>query len=254
MPVMLNMVVGDTHTIQALSSTDQSVTGLTWASSDPTVVSLSADDPPIVTALAAGRVTITAGSASADVTVFAVALPMGTVIWSNPGDGSGVTSIVPAVPSPTGVADVFALQNDSTIQAITSDGTTAWTLCRTSGRRRHAPWTYQQVVPDFQGGLVFADSWSNSITKVDLAIRLTSERENRPKTNDFSERRGCSHVVAPSCMASITALRNQSARAGHTKGKQRETRAHTGLLILFPLRKRPRSCWRGPPMGAWNGK
>ena len=26
-----------------------------------------------------------------------------------------------------GVADVFALQNDGTVQAITSDGTTAWT-------------------------------------------------------------------------------------------------------------------------------
>ena len=63
-----------------------------------------------------------------DVTVYsAAALPLGTVIWSNPGDGSGVTSIVPAVPSQTGVADVFALQGDNTVQAITSDGTVAWT-------------------------------------------------------------------------------------------------------------------------------
>ena len=61
-PSMLNMVVGDTHTIQALGSGGQPVTGLTWTSSDPTVVSLSSDDPPMLTALAAGHVTIAAGT------------------------------------------------------------------------------------------------------------------------------------------------------------------------------------------------
>ena len=71
-------------------------------------------------------------------------LPLGTVIWSNPGDGSGVQSIVPAVPSTSGVADVFAFQADGTVQAITSDGITAWT----------ANVNQAMVVPDFQGGLV----------------------------------------------------------------------------------------------------
>lgn len=59
-----------------------------------------------------------------DVTVGEGALPVGTIIWSNPGNGSGVTKIVPAVPSATGVADVFAFQGDGTVQAITSDGAT----------------------------------------------------------------------------------------------------------------------------------
>ena len=90
--------------LQALNASGQTVTGLTWATTDPTIVSLSPDDPPLLTALAAGYVTITAGTATCDVTVSA-ALPLGTVIWSNPGDGSGVTSIVPAVPSTTGLAD-----------------------------------------------------------------------------------------------------------------------------------------------------
>jgi uncharacterized protein YjdB len=71
MPALLNMVVGDTHTIQALSPAGQVVTELNWASSDTTVVSLSTDDPPILTAVAAGHVTITAGTVSADVTVSA---------------------------------------------------------------------------------------------------------------------------------------------------------------------------------------
>jgi IPT/TIG domain len=85
LPNLIKMVVGDTHAVQALGSNGQSVTGLTWASSDTNVVSLSTDDPPILTAVAAGHVTITAGDASTDVTVFADALPLGTVLWSNLG-------------------------------------------------------------------------------------------------------------------------------------------------------------------------
>jgi hypothetical protein len=43
------------------------------------------------------------------------------------------------------VADVFAFQNDGTVQAITADGTTAWTA--------QAP-AWAGAMPDFQGGLV----------------------------------------------------------------------------------------------------
>ena len=164
MPSLLNMVVGDTHNIQALGANGLPVTGLAWTSSDPTVVSLSPSDPPVLTALAAGHVTITAGGASADVTVWdpsllpGGALPLGTVLWSNPGDGSGVQSIVPAVPSTSGVADVFAFQADGTVQAITSDGTTAWTATAGGG------------IPDFQGGLVVVTpvvAGQSSIYKLD---------------------------------------------------------------------------------------
>ncbi len=132
-PSLLNMSLGDTATIQALGANGLPVTGLTWTSSNPTIVNLSPDDPPILTALAAGHVTIIAGTASADITVYAGGLPIGTVIWSNPGDGSGVQSIVPAVPSTSGVADVFAFQADGTVQAITSDGTVAWTADLSQG-------------------------------------------------------------------------------------------------------------------------
>src|SRR5208283_2212227 len=90
-PNLINMVVGDTRTIQALNSSGQEVNGLSWSSSDTTVASLSTDDPPIITAVAPGHVTITAGDSSADLTVYSgYALPTGTVIWSAPGDGSGV--------------------------------------------------------------------------------------------------------------------------------------------------------------------
>jgi hypothetical protein len=141
-PDVMSLVAGETRTIQALDANGNPVTGLTWLSSDPTVLELSNADPPVLTALAAGNVTITAGSASADVTVYPDILPVGTVIWSNSGNGSGVNTIVPAVPSETGIADVFAFQGDGTVQAITSDGATAWTT--------DLGWSY--FVPDFQGG------------------------------------------------------------------------------------------------------
>ncbi len=161
-PNVINMMVGETRTIQALDATGHAVTGLAWTTSDATVVSVSSADPQVLTALAPGHVTITAGSASADVTVWADAMPQGTVLWSNPGNGSGVTKIVPAVPSPSGVADVFAFQADGTVQAITSDGITAWTADAGD------PWS---AVPDFQGGLVVtkydSSTDSYSITKLD---------------------------------------------------------------------------------------
>jgi hypothetical protein len=149
-PNMLNLVVGETHAIDAVNPSGQQVTGLTWASSNSQIVSLSQDDPPILTALAAGHVTITAGSASADVTVcYPGTLPLGTVLWSNPGDGSGVISIVPAVPSASGVADIFAFNASGTVSAIKTDGTTAWTASLPQGAAG---------VPDFQGGLVVANT------------------------------------------------------------------------------------------------
>jgi hypothetical protein len=150
MPSFMSMVAGDTRSVQALDANGQSVSGLNWTSSDATVATLSTDDPPIITAIAPGHVTIDAGVASAALDVFAgPTLPVGTQIWSNPGDGSGVIKIVPAVPSSTGVADVFSLQASGNVQAIKSDGTTAWTS---------NVGTSSSVTPDFQGGLVVVNS------------------------------------------------------------------------------------------------
>jgi hypothetical protein len=107
------------------------------------------------------------------VTVLTGPLPSGTVQWSNAGDGSGVAAIVPAVPSATGLADVFALQNDGTVQAITSDGITAWSLAVPSAvaANGYPAWSKATVMPDFQGGLIVSDYLANggngSIMKVD---------------------------------------------------------------------------------------
>ncbi len=144
-PNLVNMVVGETRTLQAVDVNGTVLPGLVWASSDPAIATLSTDDPPIITATAPGSATITAGDGSAYVTVYpGPTLPEGTVIWSNPGDGSGVYTIVPAVPSAQGVADVFAIQGSGKVQAITSEGKTAWT----------ANLPGNSLVPDFQGGLI----------------------------------------------------------------------------------------------------
>jgi hypothetical protein len=57
-PNVINMAVGDTHMIQAVNGSGQSVAGLTWTSTNQSVVSLSTDDPPILNALTAGHVTV----------------------------------------------------------------------------------------------------------------------------------------------------------------------------------------------------
>ncbi|HKV39297.1 MAG TPA: hypothetical protein VJX67_08795 [Blastocatellia bacterium] len=155
-------------------------------------MSLSTDDPPVLTAVAAGHVTITAGTsptspaASTDVTVSAGPLSLGTVLWSNPGDGSGVQSIVPAVPSPTGVADVFAFQNDGTVAAITSDGKTAWTA--NVSQLRISP------LPDFLGGLAgikVNSDYTNSLIRYDgmtgqQSIVYTTSSSLSTITNNFT--------------------------------------------------------------------
>ena len=160
-PNFMSMVVGDTRSIQALDPTGQSVTGLTWTSSDTTVATLSTDDPPMITAVAPGSITLSAGSASASLDVFlGPTLPTGTKIWSNSGDGTPVISIVPAVPSSTGVADIFALQQSGNVQAIKADGTVGWTT---------SVGLNNTLLPDFQGGLVVANQNSSpaSVQKLD---------------------------------------------------------------------------------------
>jgi len=156
-PYVVTMVPNGTQPTQALTANGQAVTGLTWTSSNPAVATVSSDDPPTLTAVGPGNATITVGNASIDVTVQAgPTLATGTLSCGNPGDGSGVTSIMPAVPSPTGVADVFALQADWNVLAITKDCLTAWTAPVATG---------STLIPDFQGGLIVTNG--QSIYKLD---------------------------------------------------------------------------------------
>jgi Bacterial Ig-like domain (group 2)/IPT/TIG domain/Beta-propeller repeat/Kelch motif/Galactose oxidase, central domain len=137
-PASLNMVVGQTQTISVNNSDGTTVTGLRWLTTDPTIVNFSTDDPPVLTAIAPGSATIYAGAVPISVTVFSAAIPSGTPLWSLP-LGNAELSIIPAVPSGSG-ADVFAIDGNGTLSAVTSDGKIAW-QASTSG----------QVIPDFTG-------------------------------------------------------------------------------------------------------
>jgi len=158
-PNAVAMLIDQTTSLEAVDANGMPVSGLTWTSSNPSVVSLSTDDPPILTALAAGNATITAGNASADVTVLAgSSFPIGTVLWSypgpNPSSGTTVTQLVPAVPSSTGTSDVFSLQSDCTVQALTSTGTLAWKINIGTYANSIGNTVCNNFIADFQGGLV----------------------------------------------------------------------------------------------------
>jgi hypothetical protein len=129
-PASLSLLVGQSRTV-SVTDNGQVVTHLGWTTSDSTIVSLSADDPPLITGVAPGTATVYAGAVAIPVTVYAgTSLPSGTPIWTLPlpgaGGTSGSVSLIPAVPSDSGV-DMFAL-TPGALSAITSDGNVAWTI------------------------------------------------------------------------------------------------------------------------------
>ena len=133
-PQDLNMVVGDSRTLLATDLSGNPITGLGWATSDSTIVTLSTDDPPVITAVGVGSAKVWAGDIPISVTVFATgSLPPGTPLWTLPvGSGSGNISLVPAVPSDSG-ADVFALDDSGTLTAVSSDGFPVWQVSGVPG-------------------------------------------------------------------------------------------------------------------------
>jgi hypothetical protein len=145
-PQTLNLLVGQSRTVSVTNASGAAVTGLQWTTSDSSVVSLSTDDPPVITAIAPGSATVHAGVVPVAVTVYAgSSLPSGTAPWSLPLTGSSLLNVVPAVPSSSGV-DVFTADFSpagvGTLSAITSDGQIAWQI-GTGG----------EVIPDFSGGV-----------------------------------------------------------------------------------------------------
>ena len=107
------------------------VEAATWETSDPSVVNLSADDPPLLTALAAGAATITAtkNSLSATATVAVVAgdaLPDGTVKWSIENLGTEPIS-VNTLDGPATFTSTVDVGGEWTVNALSADGRHLWT-------------------------------------------------------------------------------------------------------------------------------
>jgi alpha-tubulin suppressor-like RCC1 family protein len=123
-----------------LDQTGAVVSGATWSSSDAAVVSLSTDDPPVLSAEAAGTVTITATkdglTATAAFTVLAAtSMPVGTTRWSvPPSTGMEIHRIIYAHRVAETVPDLFAVTRtpyvehpEYRVQATQADGTVVWT-------------------------------------------------------------------------------------------------------------------------------
>ena len=196
-PQDLNMVVGDSRTLLATDLSGNPITGLGWATSDSTIVTLSTDDPPVITAVGVGSAKVWAGDIPISVTVFATgSLPPGTPLWTLPvGSGSGNISLVPAVPSDSG-ADVFALDDSGTLTAVSSDGFPVWKVSGIPGG------SSAKIIPDFAGNALlktpytFTDAQGHlhSTHKIQKADQTTgqitdlytySEQENR--FHDFDD-------------------------------------------------------------------
>jgi hypothetical protein len=145
-PASLSLLVGQSRTLSVVDGSGNPVKGLGWAVSDPGIVSLSTDDPPLIKAIAAGSTKVWAGDASVPVMVYAgTSLPPGTVVWSLPlGGGAGNINLVPAVPSDSG-ADVFALDDSGTLTAVSADGVPVWRLAGIPGG------SAAKIIPDFSG-------------------------------------------------------------------------------------------------------
>ena len=97
-PQEINLLVGQTRTIWVRDSSGHAVTGMVWTTSNPSVLSLSTDDPPVLTAVAPGTAVVYVVGMPILVTVYSgTSLPAGASVWSVPAMGSPIAR--PAVPS-----------------------------------------------------------------------------------------------------------------------------------------------------------
>lgn len=162
--------------VAALSLRDNfgvAVDGAQWSSSDDTVASLSADDPPLVTALGAGTATITAVkngmSAQSTITVAPAAmLTPGTTRWTlkgTPGWRLGAPIVTHRVePS---VPHMFLVESqpsgEATMHALTADGEVLW--------RQHSPGP--PLMGDSFGGVI-AGVYQDGTADYKAYVRLGS--------------------------------------------------------------------------------
>ena len=136
-PATRTMVIEETSTLSLRDDFGVAVAGATWASSDPAIVSLSTDDPPVMTALASGEITITATKDSltseATITVATgTSLADGTTRWTV----APTPSLTMQWPIYTNrvdesVPDLFTVEKDPsipaiTVRAVTASGEVAW--------------------------------------------------------------------------------------------------------------------------------
>lgn len=168
-PASASILVGDTRNLLAVDNNGNTITGATWTVNDYSLASISTDVPPILTALSAGSITLTATyqsvTAQATWTISGAPLAIGTAQWSLPADGLNVQEIIPALPVPGGAADLFSVEASNsgevpyTVRAVTIDGNPVWSA--------QVPATGNSTwMADSSGGLVTLTE-DSQIIKVD---------------------------------------------------------------------------------------
>ena len=155
-PASASMLVGDTRNLLGVDNNGNTATGATWTVDNSSLASISTDVPPILTALSAGTINLTATyqgvTAQATWTISSAPLAIGTAQWSLPADGLNVQQIVPAIPVPGGVADLFSIEygsNDAPpylVRAVSIDGSPVWSS--------QVPTLLSNQMADASGGLV----------------------------------------------------------------------------------------------------
>jgi hypothetical protein len=205
-PQEVNLLVGQTRTISVMDSSGNALTGLEWDISNPSVATLSTDDPPIITAVAPGTAVVYVVGMPILVTVYSgTSLPAGAPIWSVPFNVSGGPgSMAPAVPSSSGV-DLFAIDKGGadevgSLSALRSDGSTAWSV-----PIYLAPWT--QMVPDFTGNALLVtpywytdaqvNHWTHQVQKVDPSTHQLSPLYTFTEHATYYSDNEAQHIVVP---------------------------------------------------------
>jgi IPT/TIG domain/Bacterial Ig-like domain (group 2)/Kelch motif/Galactose oxidase, central domain len=157
-PAGVNMLVGDTRQFMVVNNFGLPRPDATWTVDNPSLATISTDTPPILTAVAAGQVTLTATidgvSAQTQVNISQTALPPGTVIWSAPPlPGFSALQTAQSAPSPNGPSHYFIQSSSATqqtmVQALTADGQQMW--------QTSLPSLNSNSIPDGFGGLLVTE-------------------------------------------------------------------------------------------------
>jgi IPT/TIG domain/Bacterial Ig-like domain (group 2)/Kelch motif/Galactose oxidase, central domain len=171
-PSNVNMLIGATQQFTVVDQNGQVRPEATWTIDNSSLAAITTDYSPVLTALAAGTVTLTANAQGVQVqttvTISALtSLPVGTVIWSVPPVPGGVPAgIFQAVPTDFGPASYSVQKStDGTqtyVQGVTTDGQVMWE----SG----LAWPYaDNGVPDGNGGLLVMGA-CNTTTSIPMSI------------------------------------------------------------------------------------
>lgn len=134
-PAKVTMVVGESQPFRAVDAQGHMLTNVHWTVSRSELGNIAGGAEVEVIAKQPGSFTLTAhageGYADAQVEILqGPTLPMGTIRWTGVDwPGCKTAKIIPAVPSETGVADVFEdaeCADGHYIAAYTADGIMAW--------------------------------------------------------------------------------------------------------------------------------